>query len=135
MTASPSADDERVRKYSVLVVEDDVLVRMMISDALREEGCVVVEAATGDEAWEVLSSAAAPDLILTDVRMPGSIDGIDLAQRVRAKWPTMKLVVVSGHVQAPLPPNTADSFFCKPYRLEEVAERIRALLGVTADDV
>ena len=112
---------------SVLVVEDDMLIRLMITDELRDRGFGVIEAANADEAVILLQSQAPVDLVFTDVRMPGSMDGIGLAKLVRETRPELKVVVASGD----LPPDVCqaiDAFFRKPYDPNMVAKRIEDLL-------
>ena len=71
----------------ILVVEDDVLVRAMISDELRDRGHTVIEAANADEALAILSSPVRMDIVVTDMQMPGSIDGSELVRTIRGQWP------------------------------------------------
>jgi CheY-like chemotaxis protein len=111
----------------VLVVEDEVLIRLMLADTLREAGCEVVEAASGDEALSVLHAAAGLDVLITDVRMPGRTDGLELASQVRSRKPEMKIIVTSGH--AFCEPGLADGFLRKPYGMADMVERVRRLAG------
>ncbi|HEX3919544.1 MAG TPA: response regulator [Caulobacteraceae bacterium] len=111
----------------VLVVEDEVLIRLMLADSLREAGCEVVEAASGDEALSVLHAAAAMDVMITDVRMPGRTDGLALASQMRSRQPEMKIIVTSGH--ACCDASLVDGFLPKPYGLADIVERVRRLAG------
>lgn len=111
----------------VLVVEDEVLIRLMLADTLREAGCEVVEAASGDEALSVLHTATTLDVLITDVRMPGRTDGLALASQVRVRQPGLKIIVTSGHARCD--PGLADGFLAKPYRLADMVERVRRLVG------
>jgi CheY-like chemotaxis protein len=70
---------------TVLVIEDEVLVRMVIADYLRECGFRVVEASTADEGMRVLKTNERVDIVFSDVQMPGSLDGFELAQWLRAR--------------------------------------------------
>jgi CheY-like chemotaxis protein len=88
-------DEERDR---VLVVEDEVLIRSFVADELREGGFQVVEASSADEAWAFLESGEKIDLIFSDVHMPGSMNGLDLARRVQAKYPHVRFIVTSGNL-------------------------------------
>lgn len=83
----------------VLVVEDEGLVRLMAVDMLEDEGFTVIEAATADAAWSVLESRDDVAILFTDVEMPGSMNGLDLARRVAARWPHIRLVITSGRVR------------------------------------
>lgn len=114
---------------TVLVVEDEPLVRMDISDQLQDLGFKVLEASNADEAIEMLVANADIQVMFTDVDMPGGMDGLRLAAAVRDRWPPIKIIVTSGHrkvVLADIP--TESRFFGKPYRAEAVAEAMREML-------
>jgi CheY-like chemotaxis protein len=119
--------EARTDKTTVLVVEDEVLIRMMIADALREQGLAVVEASDSDEALTVLQSSLPIRLLLTDIRMPGEIDGLALARLARVARPGLKVIVTSSHLGAAFA-GIADAFFSKPYNLRVVAKRVKELL-------
>jgi len=112
---------------TVLVVEDDILIRMVISDRLRDDGWSVIEAGGADEAIAVLRSGAEVDVVLSDIRMPGSLDGIGLAKFVKSERPELKIVLASGHLPA-LNAIEHDGFFAKPYSAERVIAHIRTLV-------
>jgi CheY-like chemotaxis protein len=82
---------------TLLIAEDDVFIRAMVADFLRDSGFAVVEAANADEAISIFQSGAEIDLLFSDVKMPGSMDGFDLAQRVCAEWPATKILLTSGY--------------------------------------
>ena len=84
----------------LLVAEDDIFIRAMIAEFLRDVGFDVTEAASADEAMAVFESGAAIDLLFSDVRMPGSMDGTELAARVRERWPTTHIMLTSGYSNA-----------------------------------
>ena len=121
--------DARIR--TVLVVEDEFLPRLAVSDYLRDCGYAVLEAANADEAMSVLNSVGSHvDVLFTDIQMSGDIDGFGLAQWVRANRPEVKVIITSGAVRVgdetaklcsdgPLVP--------KPYRHADIATRIRGL--------
>jgi DNA-binding response OmpR family regulator len=114
---------------SILVVEDEVLVRIGIAEELREQGFTVIEAAHADEALAVLQSDTPIDLVLTDVQMPGPLNGIGLARIVRAQFPGIRILVASGRVPQPdTTEGTIDGFFAKPYDYVLLIARIRLLL-------
>jgi len=81
---------------TILVVDDEILLRLSIADEFRAHGYAVVEAANADEALSILQSGTVIHAVFTDVRMPGSMDGIELARRIRAEWPEISVVVASG---------------------------------------
>jgi CheY-like chemotaxis protein len=111
----------------VLIVEDEILIRMLLSEALRQEGYVVIEAANADEAILVLRAAASPDVLVTDVRMPGTVDGFALAAYVRRTRPELKVIITSGHAGPDVALGLADAFLPKPYELGALLGRIRTL--------
>jgi CheY-like chemotaxis protein len=123
-----AADTDARPRPTVLVVEDEILIRMLVSESLRHAGCEVVEAATAEEALEVLSATHGPDVLVTDVRMPGALDGLELASRVRKARPGLKVVITSGHAPAQNTAGLADAFLAKPFALEHLVGRVRALV-------
>ena len=112
----------------ILVVEDDVILRYALAEWLRGEGHEVVEAVSGDEATTVLSSIMMVDLVITDVQMPGSLNGLQLARNIRAEFPLLPVIVVSGQPQpATFDEVGASAFFLKPYDFDELTARVAAL--------
>jgi CheY-like chemotaxis protein len=118
-----------VQKPTVLVVEDEVLVRLMVGEALREQGFAVIEAASADEALMVLASATHIDLVLTDIQMPGTINGIGLTRNIRRDYPRLKIVLTSAYAVSAAERSAADAFIRKPFNLAEVTRQIHALIG------
>ncbi len=81
---------------TVLVVEDEVFVRMVISEYLRGCGYKVIEAANADEAIRILESRFDVEIVFSDVSMPGSMDGLRLVHLIRDRWPPIRLILASG---------------------------------------
>src|SRR5258708_39122642 len=100
----------------------------MIADELRDAAFSVVEAATSDEAMAILQSMTPIDLVMTDVRMPGSMDGLALAMTLRSTRPEVKIIVASAHARTWPKLNLADGFFGKPYDPARVVRRGKELL-------
>src|SRR5215213_3485633 len=88
--------DDLGRKPVVLVVEDELLVRILQVDILREAGFRVAEAQDADEAFEVLRRRLDVSVVLTDVDMPGSLNGFEFARLVKQGWPELQVLVISG---------------------------------------
>jgi two-component system, response regulator PdtaR len=112
--------------HAVLIVEDEVLVRLMIAEELRGAGYDVIEAATADEALDALAHISGVSLIITDIRMPGSMDGLRFARLVRTEYPATRILLTSGNF-----PNVAidhDGFFLKPYDPCKMIHHIKTLL-------
>jgi CheY-like chemotaxis protein len=116
----------------LLVVEDEVLTRFLVAEALRAAGFAVIEAANADEALEVLATATPVDVLITDVEMPGSIDGLGLAPLARSARPHLRIVIASGCVGTDAAVEVADLFIRKPYDPEHVVWRVQGLTGAEA---
>jgi CheY-like chemotaxis protein len=109
----------------VLVVEDNAFVRLVARDMLEDAGFEVLEADTADAALAVLEGGRSVDALVTDVDMPGSMDGVALAARVAERWPHIRLVVTSGRTgmrDEDLP--DAGRFVLKPYRQAQIVRAI-----------
>jgi CheY-like chemotaxis protein len=117
---------EQARVYTILVVEDEVMLRFVTSEFLREAGFVVVEAANADEALPYIRAHPEIDLVFSDVRMPGQLDGLKLVQQLSREYPQLPCMLASGHF---LPePDLQVPFFRKPYDLGKVVTEIAARL-------
>jgi len=113
----------------VLIVEDEPVIRFNVLDALEDVGHVALEAANADEALVVLKGRQDVDILFTDVNMAGSMDGIQLAKRVRAMRPNIGIIITSGLVQLDpmaLPANAA--FLPKPYMHDALISAIDSLM-------
>jgi CheY-like chemotaxis protein len=119
---------------NVLVVEDEMLLRMLAVDMVEDAGYTSVEAVDAYEAFAILKSRSDIALLFTDIQMPGSMDGLQLAHSVSAHWPTIKIIIVSGQLKLSGSDMPVDSrFFAKPlesricelveYHLEDVTIR------------
>jgi CheY-like chemotaxis protein len=112
---------------AILIVEDELLLRLDTAGALEDAGFQVVEAANADEAIRILEARSDIRVVFTDVHMPGSMDGLKLAHAVRNRWPPVKIIVTSGHervAEEDLP--AGGRFFAKPYDLGEITDTMRA---------
>ncbi|KEQ08066.1 MULTISPECIES: response regulator [Pseudorhizobium] len=117
------------QKAVVLIVEDEPLIRFTMLDALEEVGHVVLEAANADEAMVLLRNRTDVDIVFTDVNMAGSMDGIQLAQRVRALRPHIGIIITSGVVRLdPMLLPTRTFFLPKPYQHDTVLTAVHSLL-------
>jgi two-component system, response regulator PdtaR len=114
----------------VLIVEDQILLRMNAIDMIEEAGFEVVEAGNADEAILILESRTDIRVVFTDIQMPGSMDGLKLAAAVRGRWPPIKIIATSGHYvirDGDLPADVV--FLPKPYTLERVSTLLHKLTG------
>lgn len=115
-------------RMTVLVVEDQILVRIFAADFLEEAGFKVFEAANADEALTVLEARPDIQAMITDVEMPGSMDGFELARVTHARWPGVRVIVTSGRIE----PGSEDlpesiPFLAKPYLPATVINLIRQM--------
>jgi CheY-like chemotaxis protein len=108
----------------VLVVEDDDLVRMVAVEALTEQRFEVIEVATGEEALERCREGGA-DVLVTDICLPGTITGWDIAECCRSAKPGIAVVYASGFSHGSPRPVPGSVFFPKPYRLDQLLAAIR----------
>jgi CheY-like chemotaxis protein len=115
----------------VLVVEDEPLIRMIAMETFADEGFEAVGAATADQAIRILESRDDIRVIFTDIKMPGSMDGLKLAHAVRGRWPPIEIIVTSAFRalnDSGLP--AGGRFFQKPYDAWQVVGVIRELLAM-----
>ena len=112
---------------TVLVVEDDFLVRHCAVDALTDAGFDVLEAANAPDALRLIEDTPV-DAVFTDINMPGAFDGLGLARRVRRRWPGIAVVITSGR-GCPDRPVQGAVFLSKPYMPDTLAALILGALG------
>src|SRR6202158_1769288 len=118
------------RRPVVLIVEDEFLLRMDAVDMIAGAGFEVVEAANADKAIEILETRGDVTVVFTDIQMPGSMDGLKLARAVRGRWPPIKIVATSGHLdvrEIDLP--EGGRFLPKPYSPLQVTGVLREVMG------
>ena len=114
----------------VLVVEDEMVLRMRAVDIVEDAGFTPVQAINADEALSILESRSDISLLFTDIQMPGSMDGLKLAHAVRHRWPTIKIILVSGQVRPTTDESPADSrFFGKPLVVSKMVSELREMVG------
>ena len=124
-SASNSDAPMAAPKKRILMVEDELLIRFSLSEELRDVGLEVIEAINADEAVAILDSSIRINLIISDVRMPGPIDGIELLCLVKARYPDMPVIIFSGHY-APEQAiaNGANRFLHKPFVFGEMVAAV-----------
>ena len=106
---------------NVLVVEDEMILRMRAVDIVEDAGFNPIEAVNADQAISILESRSDISLLFTDIQMPGSIDGLKLAHAVHDRWPSIKIILVSGQVNPSDTERPADSrFFGKPLGVDQM---------------
>ena len=122
----------RCSRPSVLVVEDEAILRLNAVDIVEEAGFKAYEAANADEAIRALETHQDIGILFTDVNMPGSMDGLELARDVRDRWPPVKIIIVSGQVRLraeDMP--RASAFISKPYRAHQIEGKLREMAAET----
>ncbi len=112
----------------ILIVEDEFLIRLTLAEALCDEGFDVVEAETGDAALRLIEADPTIRLMLTDMQLPGTLDGASLAAHARRHNPELPIIFVTGRPEAVGALLTRrDLFIAKPYLPSEVCAAARRL--------
>jgi CheY-like chemotaxis protein len=114
----------------VLIVEDEMLIRIHAVDMVRFAGFDVLEAQNADEAISILEDRPDITVVFTDVQMPGSMDGMKLAAAIRGRWPPIKIVATSGRARLnedDFPPGSR--LLHKPYSADQIVGALRELTG------
>jgi len=122
--------DHSVARAVVLVVEDEILLRMSAVDMVEDAGYTSVEAVNADEAVAILESRSDIALLFTDIQMPGSMDGLKLAQTVHNRWSPIKIILVSGQLKlsgTDLP--LGSRFFGKPLEAKVMIAQMQSMIG------
>jgi two-component system, response regulator PdtaR len=114
----------KVEMATVLIVEDEALIREFVAEELEEAGYTVVIANDADQAISILEARQDIHLVFTDVDMPGSMDGLKLAAAVRDRWPPVHIIITTGKVR-PLQIPAHALFIPKPYLGKNVVAAMR----------
>lgn len=134
---NPQLPNKAVRpaepRQTIMVVEDEKLIRDFVCEMLHDEGFDTVDYETADEAWEAFGGGLHVNLLITDIRMPGEIDGAQLTHRVHREWPDLPIIVMSGHETK----ETADiaqelTFLPKPWGIATLTDMVMKAI-VTQD--
>jgi two-component sensor histidine kinase/CheY-like chemotaxis protein len=141
MLARPGGACERKREVTlstappdapanVLVVEDEMVLRMRAVDIVEDAGFTAVEAVNADEAISILEGRSDIALLFSDIQMPGSMDGLKLAHAVHSRWPGIKIILVSGQIVLSDADKPAESrFFGKPLVVNEMIAELQNMVG------
>jgi len=122
------------RGETVLVVDDEPAVRMLVTEVLGELGYAALEAGDGPEALAILQSPARIDLLITDVGLPGGMNGRQVADAARAARPALPILFITGFAEnavvgdGPLEPGMV--LMSKPFSMEALSTRIREMIEV-----
>lgn len=120
---APAVPAEAAQRV-VLVVEDEVVLRMAVSAHLRDAGFVVIEAVDAEEAIELLRANHRIQLVFSDITMPGTMDGDQLADWISDRYPEIRILLTSGITQRGQQP-----FIAKPYSFLQLQRRIEQMLA------
>ena len=120
-------------KTNVLVVEDEMVLRMRAVDIVEDAGFTAIEATNADQAISVLEARSDISLLFSDIQMPGSIDGLKLAHAVHERWPNIKIILVSGQINPSVDEKPEDSrFFGKPIDSVQMIAELQDMIGTGA---
>src|ERR1700710_1343441 len=115
---------------NVLIVEDEMVLRMRAVDIVEDAGFNPVEAVNADDALAILESRSDIEMLFTDIQMPGSIDGLKLAHDVHERWPLIKIILVSGQLTLTDADKPADSrFYGKPLEVKAMIAEMQDMIG------
>ena len=118
----------RPRTARILVVEDEVLVRVLVAEELRLAGFSVIEAGRADEALTFIKADEQVDLVFSDIQTPGSLNGLQLAETVRDKYPDIPVILTSGNA-LPGHVGMVEAFVPKPYDVTQTIALMSAILA------
>ena len=114
----------------VLVVEDELMLRMRAVDIVEDAGFTPIEAINADEAIRVLEARDDVSVLFTDIQMPGSMDGLKLAHVAHTRWPHIKIILVSGQIAVTEADAPEDSrFFPKPLEIQQMIRELQGMVG------
>lgn len=112
----------------ILIVEDEFLIRLTLMEALSDEGFDVLEADTGDTALPILQRDPSIQLLLTDIQLPGVLDGRSLAARARETRPDLPVLFMTGRPDPTTRATARDRYIAKPYTLADICKIVHDLI-------
>jgi len=114
---------------TILVADDNAILRLDASELLKDHGYTVVEAANAAEAIQLMESRKDIQMLFTDIEMPPGCDGLELAREVHNRWPHVLLIITSGRVE-PTRDEIADDgvFIRKPYHVDDLLAQIHKVV-------
>ena len=116
----------------VLIVEDEFLIRLTLAEALSDDGFEVIEAPSGEAALQALQAHPDMALLLTDIQLPGALNGMEVARAARLSIPALPVIFMTGRPDSMGTTATSalDVFIAKPYLPSEVCAAARRLTGI-----
>ena len=128
----PSASEAKEHPTTVLLVEDEILIRAAVAEYLRISGYTVVEAADAAEAVTFFGAGEPVDVVISDVDLPGTMNGLGLARWIKQRYSALPVLLTSGRGIAVAAGERRPSpffFVAKPYRFEALRERLKLMLA------
>ena len=111
----------------VLVVEDEFIIRLNAVQIIEEAGYTALEAVNADDAIKILEQRGDIDVVFTDINMPGTMDGLEMARTIHRRWPPIALIVTSGRVLSTPAEMPSGRFLPKPYAGQQLADALHAI--------
>ncbi|MBU2359158.1 MAG: response regulator [Alphaproteobacteria bacterium] len=114
---------------AVLIVEDEPLIRMDAVDMVKDAGFKTHEASSADQAILLMDEHSDIGILFTDIEMPGTMNGVELATYVRDRWPPVRIILVSGAIglnENEFPEGAL--FFSKPYLISQITESLNKMI-------
>jgi CheY-like chemotaxis protein len=131
--ARVEAETLRPGTSTILVVDDEPVLRMLVCEVLREQGFSVLEASDGPEALDLLGRGQAVDLLITDVGLPGGLNGRQVADAIRTRRPGIKVLFITGYAEnaalggGMMEPNT--QVLTKPFEMRALRAKVRGMVA------
>ncbi|WP_407977115.1 response regulator [Brucella pseudogrignonensis] len=117
---------ETPQPKTILVVEDEPVLRLVAVGDIEDAGMIALEASNGSQALEILAAQPAIDFLFTDIDMPGAVDGVALATIVQRRYPSIKVILVSGLSTTPqMMLDAPVSFYAKPYDMAHILQHMQ----------
>lgn len=126
---APASADAQPAGGTILVVDDEVLIRMTLAEELADSGYACLTAGNGAEALRLLDENPAIALLVSDLGLPGGMDGRQLAETARAARPGLPVLFVTGYADPAEAEGPGHAVMAKPFRTAELLARVRSLLG------
>ena len=126
-----SAEPSAVQPRRVLIVEDEFLIRLTLAEVLADEGYEVLEAESGDDALALLEGGGEIAVLLTDIQLPGALDGRALVRHARQGRPDLPVIFMTGRpdIMAAQQSNPREMFVAKPYLPSEICLAVKRMLA------
>jgi CheY-like chemotaxis protein len=133
MRPAPESQSRSTHVF-VLLVEDEVVIRVVLAEQMREAGLTVIEVGRADDALAYLQSGGRADLVFSDVEMPGAMNGLDLAMRIHELDADIPIILTSGKALPGDRSGILAAFVPKPYDVDWAIAVVLAALGLSRSE-